>query len=319
MWLAHVAGGLPGAQASVAAGLVGVACLGCRARGERAPCAAAGGAGSRGRAGARRRAVAHPGRRARRAGRAADHLPRRRPGRRDADAVAAQRDPGRRRSAGRPGRSRACAMPASGGSTLLVVTHAQADHDGGAPPCWARSRWDSCSTGATASARPTGRAMAAAARAAPRAPGRRRAPARCCASGRVALRVLWPRARAEPSPGRTPTSARSSPRPMPAACARCSPPTPSPTCSARLDLGPVDVLKVSHHGSADPGLPALLQRLRPRLAAIEVGRHNVYGHPARVDAPGARCRGRGGRAHRSRRHRPASSRRPARCASTAHA
>ncbi|MGZ8632910.1 MAG: ComEC/Rec2 family competence protein [Solirubrobacteraceae bacterium] len=47
-----------------------------------------------------------------------------------------------------------------------------------------------------------------------------------------------------------------------------------------LDLGPVDVLKVSHHGSADPGLPALLQRVRPRLAAIEVGRHNVYGHPA---------------------------------------
>jgi competence protein ComEC len=49
---------------------------------------------------------------------------------------------------------------------------------------------------------------------------------------------------------------------------------------AGLDLGPIDVLKVSHHGSADPGLPTLLERLRPRLAAIEVGRHNVYGHPA---------------------------------------
>jgi competence protein ComEC len=46
-----------------------------------------------------------------------------------------------------------------------------------------------------------------------------------------------------------------------------------------LDLQPVDVLKVAHHGSADPGLPALLARLHPRLAAIEVGRHNVYGHP----------------------------------------
>ena len=43
---------------------------------------------------------------------------------------------------------------------------------------------------------------------------------------------------------------------------------------------PVDVLKVSHHGSADPGLPALLQRIRPRLAAIEVGAENTYGHPA---------------------------------------
>jgi competence protein ComEC len=48
----------------------------------------------------------------------------------------------------------------------------------------------------------------------------------------------------------------------------------------RLDLGAVDVLKVSHHGSADPGLPALLSRLRPRLAAIQVGRNNRYGHPA---------------------------------------
>jgi len=42
----------------------------------------------------------------------------------------------------------------------------------------------------------------------------------------------------------------------------------------------VDVLKVAHHGSADPGLPALLERLRPRLAVIEVGRHNPYGHPS---------------------------------------
>ncbi|HEY6892438.1 MAG TPA: MBL fold metallo-hydrolase [Solirubrobacter sp.] len=49
-----------------------------------------------------------------------------------------------------------------------------------------------------------------------------------------------------------------------------------------LDLGPVDVLKVAHHGSDDPGLPALLKRLRPRLAAIEVGRHNTYGHPTKT-------------------------------------
>jgi len=43
---------------------------------------------------------------------------------------------------------------------------------------------------------------------------------------------------------------------------------------------PVDILKVSHHGSADPTLPTLLQRIRPRLAAIEVGAENTYGHPA---------------------------------------
>jgi competence protein ComEC len=47
-----------------------------------------------------------------------------------------------------------------------------------------------------------------------------------------------------------------------------------------LALAPVDALKVAHHGSADAGLPALLARLHPRVAAIEVGRHNTYGHPA---------------------------------------
>lgn len=46
-----------------------------------------------------------------------------------------------------------------------------------------------------------------------------------------------------------------------------------------LDPGSVDVLKVAHHGSADAGLAALLERLRPRLAAISVGEGNPYGHP----------------------------------------
>ena len=44
----------------------------------------------------------------------------------------------------------------------------------------------------------------------------------------------------------------------------CSPPTPRATSPPPLALEPVDVLKVAHHGSADPGLPALLERLRPR-------------------------------------------------------
>jgi competence protein ComEC len=46
-----------------------------------------------------------------------------------------------------------------------------------------------------------------------------------------------------------------------------------------LDLPDVDAMKVPHHGSADHGLPDVLQRLRPELAAIEVG-PNTYGHPA---------------------------------------
>ncbi|HVY97481.1 MAG TPA: MBL fold metallo-hydrolase, partial [Solirubrobacterales bacterium] len=46
-----------------------------------------------------------------------------------------------------------------------------------------------------------------------------------------------------------------------------------------IDPGPVDVLKVAHHGSEDGGLPALLDRLRPRLALISAGDGNPFGHP----------------------------------------
>jgi competence protein ComEC len=46
-----------------------------------------------------------------------------------------------------------------------------------------------------------------------------------------------------------------------------------------LELPDVDAIKVAHHGSSDPGLPELLDRLNPELAAIEVG-PNTYGHPA---------------------------------------
>ncbi|MGI8844810.1 MAG: ComEC/Rec2 family competence protein [Thermoleophilaceae bacterium] len=47
----------------------------------------------------------------------------------------------------------------------------------------------------------------------------------------------------------------------------------------QYDLPPVEAMKVSHHGSDDPGLPELLRRLRPRVAGIEVGEGNTYGHP----------------------------------------
>jgi competence protein ComEC len=48
---------------------------------------------------------------------------------------------------------------------------------------------------------------------------------------------------------------------------------------SRLSLRPVEILKVAHHGSEDPGLADLLRELRPRLAVISVGRDNDYGHP----------------------------------------
>ena len=47
----------------------------------------------------------------------------------------------------------------------------------------------------------------------------------------------------------------------------------------RLALPPMEAMKVPHHGSADPGLPEVLERVRPQVAVIPVGR-NTYGHPA---------------------------------------
>lgn len=49
--------------------------------------------------------------------------------------------------------------------------------------------------------------------------------------------------------------------------------------SVPMHPGPIDVLKVSHHGSEDAGLPALLDETHPRLAVISVGEGNRYGHP----------------------------------------
>jgi competence protein ComEC len=49
--------------------------------------------------------------------------------------------------------------------------------------------------------------------------------------------------------------------------------------TARLSLPEVEVLKVAHHGSEDPGLPTELRDLRPSIAVISCGRDNEYGHP----------------------------------------
>ena len=62
--------------------------------------------------------------------------------------------------------------------------------------------------------------------------------------------------------------------------------------SVPIDPGPIDVLKVAHHGSEDAGSDGLLERSVPKLAVISVGAGNPFGHPARAHA---------GRAQRARR------------------
>jgi competence protein ComEC len=49
--------------------------------------------------------------------------------------------------------------------------------------------------------------------------------------------------------------------------------------TGHLHVPPVEILKVAHHGSDDPGLPRLLEQIHPRVAVISVGTHNDYGHP----------------------------------------
>jgi competence protein ComEC len=44
-------------------------------------------------------------------------------------------------------------------------------------------------------------------------------------------------------------------------------------------VGPVDVLKIAHHGSPHQS-PQFASRVHPRIATISVGAHNDYGHPA---------------------------------------
>ena len=50
--------------------------------------------------------------------------------------------------------------------------------------------------------------------------------------------------------------------------------------TGHLHVPPVEILKVAHHGSDDPGLADLLAQLHPRIAVISVGAHNDYGHPS---------------------------------------
>lgn len=162
---------------------------------------------------------------------------------------------------------------------LLVLTHGEADHAGAAPGILGALDVGAVLDGAaTAPADPRRAAEIEAAigrsgarRILPHAGQRLRV-------GRFGLDVLWPPAGAPPH-GIDPNLRAI------VLHVRCGTLDVLLTADAEspvtgpLALPQVDVLKVAHHGSADPGLPELLERTRPKLAAIEVGAHNDYGHP----------------------------------------
>ena len=163
---------------------------------------------------------------------------------------------------------------------LVVATHASRDHHGGLIDVMERFPVDALLDGGDGTADPAFRALLREAQ----SRGVRRIPATApltlrLAGGGLRIDVLSP-----------------SPRP-----AGPAPEDPNPRAAvalvtagafdlflsadaesdalAPLDLPDVDAMKVPHHGSSDPGLPGLLDRLDPEFAAIEVG-PNTYGHPA---------------------------------------
>ena len=158
----------------------------------------------------------------------------------------------------------------------LVVTHGSADHVGGAPDVLRRVAVRAVVDGRDGDRSPVPAALDPAL-------GRRRrivpVAGRLLTIGRLTLEILWP------PPGPPPPETDPNERAV-VAEARLGARRALLTADAESDvlaglhLAPVDVLKVSHHGSADAGLPALLARLRPRVAVIPVGRGNTYGHPA---------------------------------------
>jgi competence protein ComEC len=162
----------------------------------------------------------------------------------------------------------------------LVITHAQADHEGAAlavmrayPPRLVVNGGAGWPTGVQ-------RALPAATAAA-RARSVDAHAGQQLAFGRLRIRLLWP---PPPGPGFRPEGDPNDH----ALVAHVEagdfdlllPADAESNVTAALDLPDVEALKVAHHGSADEGLPALLERVDPEFAAIEVGRGNSYGHPA---------------------------------------
>jgi competence protein ComEC len=154
-----------------------------------------------------------------------------------------------------------------------IVTHDQSDHAGGVRELFG--------------AMPVGRllygvldASLLAEAAAAGIPGRRLAAGGELRSGRLRLEVLWPPPGLLVGPHRGEDPNRLA-LVMVARWHRFSMllSADAEAESTPLDPGPVDVLKVAHHGSGDAGLGTLLDRARPSLAVISVGAGNPFGHP----------------------------------------
>lgn len=165
-----------------------------------------------------------------------------------------------------------------GALDAVVVTHDQADHEGAMARVLRAHPVGLVLDGASSGHSPIHQALV---RAAARRGVRRigATAGETVTAGPIALRLLWPRADEPPAPGEDP-NLRAVVAYVDAAGVRALLTADAESdVTAPLATGRIDLLKVAHHGSEDDGLPDELATLRPRLAAIEVGRHNSYGHP----------------------------------------
>jgi competence protein ComEC len=177
--------------------------------------------------------------------------------------------------AGPPGDGLVAKLRAAGVERLgaAIVTHDQSDHAGGIRELLGAMPVGRLLFGVLR--RPTFAEVSAAG-----IPTRRLAMGSELRSGRLRLEVLWPPAEllAGPHRGQDPNLLAIV---MLARWRRFSMllTADAEAEATPLDPGPVDVLKVAHHGSDDAGLDELLDRTRPRLAVISVGAGNPFGHP----------------------------------------
>ena len=162
---------------------------------------------------------------------------------------------------------------------LMVLTHAQADHQGGLEEVLSRFPVGILLDGANPADGPDHHRIVAlarrrGARVIPAAAGQRFA-----LGPRLRLTVLAPRSARDPPHGIDPNMRAVVLRATYGALDLLLPADAESDVTGALTPAPVEVLKVAHHGSADEGLRSLLQRLRPTAAVIAVGAQNRYGHP----------------------------------------
>ena len=162
------------------------------------------------------------------------------------------------------------------GLSLLVLTHPQRDHVGGAEQVLKKLSVGAVLDPAIPSESPDERA----ARAAARERGVKILVARAGEGftiGRLKVRVLWP-----DGPGLSGDDPNNHAIVLVASYGQTDAlftADAESDVTGHLQLPPVEILKVAHHGSADPGLGDELKELRPRIAVISVGAGNDYGHP----------------------------------------